>query len=342
MGDSINGDGPGMARALWYTAPRVCAIRECALGPLKSDEVLIRSLFSCVSRGTEGLVLRGDVPESEWARMRAPFQEGDFPFPVKYGYANVGEVLDGPSHLIGSRVFSLFPHQTVFSLPLEACVPIPASLPSPRAGLAANMETALNALWDGKPSPGDHICVVGGGVVGLLTAYVCQQLPGSTITLIDTNPRRAALAEAFGVAFAQPEQAPADQDLVFHTSATASGLSTALRSAGDGATVIEMSWYGDKRVEVPLGADFHSRRLKLVSSQVGTIAAERLARWTYRRRLETAMSLLDDPVLDRLISHQVPFEDAPDRLPEVLNTPSDVLAALIVYDQASTPGSADL
>lgn len=326
-----NGSATG-ERALWYTSPGTCAIRDCDSDPPKQGDVLVRSLFSCISRGTESLVMRGQVPESEWQRMRAPFQQGAFPFPVKYGYANVGEVMDGPSSLVGTRVFSLYPHQTVFSLPSGACVPIPASVSSPRAALAANMETAVNAIWDGKPSPGDHICVVGGGVVGLLTSYVCRRLPGSKVTLIDTNAQRARIAEAFGLLFASPDRAPADQDLVFHTSATSAGLSTALMCAGDRATVIEMSWYGDQAVKAPLGADFHSRRLRLVSSQVGTIPAERQARWTHRRRLETAMSLLDDPVLDQLISHLIPFDEAPDRLPELLNGAADALAALIVYD----------
>lgn len=322
------------AEALWYTDTGVCSVQAVQMPELKAGEVLIKALFSCVSRGTEGLVSRGAVPKSEWQRMRAPFQEGDFPFPVKYGYANVGQVIGGDPGLAGQTVFSLFPHQSLYTLPSDACVPVPASVPAERAGLAANMETALNALWDGKPSPGDHICVVGGGVVGLLTAYVCGQLPGSVVTLVDVNPARAGIAETFGVRFCCPDDAPQDQDIVFHTSATASGLATAMSCAGDGASVVEMSWYGDQPVELPLGTDFHCRRLKLISSQVGTIPVERQARWTYRRRLETAMALLEDPRLDLLISHRISFQDAPARLPEVLNKASDVLAATIVYDQS--------
>ncbi|WP_269584008.1 zinc-dependent alcohol dehydrogenase [Roseibium sp. Sym1] len=325
--------GTGDARALWYTGPGQCGLEPAARSQLQPGDVLVQTLFSGISRGTEGLVLRGEVPMSEWQRMRAPFQAGDFPFPVKYGYANVGRVLDGNPALAGRVVFSLYPHQTVFALPSDACVPVPDGVPAERAVLAANMETALNALWDGKPSPGDHICVVGGGAVGLLTAYVAGRLPGSKVTLVDTNPGRAAVAEALGIGFALPEAAPVDQDLVFHASATSAGLATALKCAGDGTSIVEMSWYGEADVQVPLGADFHCRRLKLVSSQVGTIPADRQARWTYRRRLQTALSLLEDPALDRLISHRIDFEDLPERLPEVLNKTSDVLAALVVYDR---------
>ena len=328
--------GTGNAQALWYTGPRQCGLETVSLDELRTGEVLIETLFSGISRGTEGLVFRGEVPQSEWQRMRAPFQEGDFPFPVKYGYANVGRVLDGDPGLKGRLVFSLYPHQSVFTLPSMSCVPVPEDVSAERAVLAANMETALNALWDGKPSPGDHICVVGGGVVGLLTAYVAGRLPGSHVTLVDTNPGRAAIAQELGLVFALPQDAPRDQDLVFHASASSKGLATALACAGDGTAVVELSWYGANHVDAPLGADFHCRRLKLVSSQVGTIPPERQARWTYRRRLETALGLLADPALDRLISQRIPFGLLPERLPDLLNKATDVLAALVVYD-----GSAD-
>ncbi|POF34301.1 zinc-dependent alcohol dehydrogenase [Roseibium marinum] len=331
----VTGDTP-LSQALWYTGPAQCAIDVVPCGAPRAGEVLVQTLFSGISRGTEGLVFRGEVPESEWQRMRAPFQAGDFPYPVKYGYANVGRVLEGDPDLAGRIVFSLYPHQSVFVLPSSACVPVPAGIPAERAVLAANMETAINALWDGKPSPGDHICVVGGGVVGLLTAYLASRLPGSRVTLVDTNAAREETATDLGLNFALPEHAPRDQDLVFHTSASSAGLATALACAGDGTSVVEMSWYGSRDVLAPLGADFHCRRLKLVSSQVGTIPVERQARWTFRRRLETALSLLQDPALDRLISHRVDFPELPAQLPELLNKASDVLTALVVYD--SGPG----
>ncbi|MES0810015.1 zinc-binding alcohol dehydrogenase [Roseibium sp. SCPC15] len=322
-------------QALWYVGQELCKLETVLRNDLQPGEVLVHTLYSGISRGTEGLIFRGEVPRSEWQRMRAPFQAGDFPFPVKYGYANVGRVVEGDPDLVGRIVFSLFPHQSEFTLPSASCVPVPEGISPERAVLAANMETALNALWDGKPSPGDHICVVGGGVVGLLTAYVAGRIPGTKVTVIDTNPRRAAIAEALGVSFALPEDAPRDQDLVFHTSANPRGLATAFSCAGDGTSVVEMSWYGAQDVSLPLGADFHSRRLKLVSSQVGTIPFDRQSRWTFRRRLETALTLLQNPVLDRLVSHCVPFDELPRQLPDLLNKASDVLTAVVVYDQSS-------
>lgn len=319
------------ARALWYTAPGACALLAAKLPVPDGDSVRIRTKASGVSRGTERLVWRGNVPRAEWQRMRAPFQEGDFPFPVKYGYAAAGIVEAGPDEYLGSSVFCLHPHQSVFTVSAGHVVRIPSGIPLERAVLAANMETALNALWDGMPSPGDHICVVGGGVVGLLTAYLAARLPATRVTLVDVNPARRDIAEAFGCDFVLPESLPDDQDLVFHTSATAAGLQSALRTAGDGATVIEMSWYGDEPVPALLGSDFHSRRLVLKSSQVGRIRAERRDRWSFKRRLETAMSLLADPTLDRLISHRIPFDSAPERLPDLFNDP-DALATVLTYE----------
>ncbi len=319
------------ARALWYTAPGDCALLAAKLPVPDGDSVRIRTKASGVSRGTERLVWRGNVPRAEWQRMRAPFQEGDFPFPVKYGYAAAGIVEAGPDEYLGSSVFCLHPHQSVFTVSAGHVVRIPSGIPLERAVLAANMETALNALWDGMPSPGDHICVVGGGVVGLLTAYLAARLPAARVTLVDVNPSRRDIAEALGCEFSLPENVPHNQDLVFHTSATAAGLHSALRAAGDGATVIEMSWYGDEPVPALLGSDFHSRRLVLKSSQVGRIRAERRDRWSFKRRLETAMSLLADPTLDRLISHRIPFDSAPERLPDLFNDP-DALATVLTYE----------
>ncbi|WP_417688236.1 zinc-dependent alcohol dehydrogenase [Roseibium sp.] len=284
-----------------------------------------------MSRGTESTVFSGLVPESEWDRMRAPNQEGAFPFPVKYGYACVGMVESGPEELLGRNVFGLFPHQTHFVAAPDTLHKLAPEIPVKRAVLAANMETALNSLWDGLPSPGDHICVVGGGVVGLLTAYLAARIPGTRVTVVDKNPERGDVATALGAKFALPEKVPANQDLVFHASSSSAGLETALRAAGTGTTVIEMSWYGSRKVEASLGADFHARRLALKSSQVGTIPSARQPRWDFRRRLALALSLLDDPRLDLLLSHEISFHESPGRLPELLSGEADALMPVLVY-----------
>jgi hypothetical protein len=327
----------GSAEALWYVGPGRAEIRREAAGEPAPGEVRIRALYSAVSRGTERLVLAGRVPDAERERMRAPFMGGAFPFPVKYGYAIVGRVEQGPIELRDRLVFALHPHQDIFTLPAEAAAPIPDGLPPARAVLAANMETALNAVWDGAPAAADAIAVVGAGVVGSLVAFLCGRLPGVRVTLVDVEPSRAALARALGCEFAAPAAAPGDCDLVVHASGTAAGLSTALGLAGEEATVLELSWYGAGEVAVPLGGPFHSRRLRLVSSQVGRVAPSHRARWTPRRRLAAALGLLADSRLDALLAPAIGFHDLPLRLPAILAPQSGVLCQLVSYPGAEPP-----
>jgi NADPH:quinone reductase-like Zn-dependent oxidoreductase len=322
--------------ALWYVGAGRAEIRNEPLAEPGPGEVRIRALHSAISRGTERLVLAGRVPTSEFERMRAPFMAGSFPFPVKYGYAMVGRVEGGPAELRDRLVFALHPHQSVFNVPAAAIAPIPNRVPPARAVLAANMETALNAMWDARPAAADRIAVVGAGVVGSLVAWLCGRLPGAQVTLVDVEPSRAELARTLGVGFAAPAAAPGDCDLVVHASGTAAGLATALGLAGEEATVLELSWYGADEVAVPLGAAFHSRRLKLVSSQVGRVAPSHRARWTFSRRLAAALDLLTDPRLDALLAPAIKFHDLPARLPDILAPRSGVLCQLVTYPAAET------
>jgi threonine dehydrogenase-like Zn-dependent dehydrogenase len=321
----------GESEAMWYVAPGRAEIRSEPLPEPGPSEVQVRTLFSAISRGTERLVLQGRVPESEYERMRAPFMGGSFPFPVKYGYAVVGRVECGPSELAGRVVFGLHPHQDCCTMPAEAVVPLPDGVPPPRAVLAANMETALNAVWDAQPGPADRIAIVGGGVVGALTAWLCREIPGTQVCLIDVDPSRAALARSLGVEFSAPEMAPADCDLVVHATGTGEGLSTALRLAGREATVLELSWYGSGEVPVALGGAFHSRRLRLISSQVGEVAPSHRPRWSRKRRLAAALELLRNGRLDALLAPAVDFRDLPSRLPAILSPQSGVLCQLVRY-----------
>lgn len=318
-------------QALWYMRAGQVEIRGEPLADPRSGEVRIRALHSGISRGTESLVLAGRVPPSEFERMRPPFMGGSFPFPVKYGYATVGRVEDGPPSLIGRNAFVLHPHQTLFNVPAGAVVMLPDGMPSARAVLAANMETALNGVWDAEPEPANRIAIVGAGVVGALVAFLCGQQAGANVTLVDINPARAELARSLGVKFAGPDAAPIDCDLVIHASGTAEGLATALALAAFEATVLEMSWYGDAQVPVSLGGAFHSRRLKLVSSQVGHVAPSHRADWTHARRLAAAVAMLADARLDALLAPAVSFYDLPAKLPDILNAKNGVLCQLINY-----------
>lgn len=301
------------------------------LAPRQEGEVLVRTLYSGVSRGTESLVFRGEVPASQHQAMRAPFQEGDFPAPVKYGYASVGQVVEGPDALRGREVFCLYPHQDVYCVPASAVVPLPEGVPVARAVLAANTETALNAVWDGAPGPGDRVVVIGAGVVGLLAAWLCEQLPGADVTVFDVDPGRAGAADALGMRFSGEPPLGAEADLVIHASGHEEGLRTALAAAGLEATVLELSWYGSRSVTLPLGEAFHARRLTLKSSQVGRIPAGRAARWSHRRRMAKALELLRDARLDVLISGESAFEELPATMAELSKGSRGVLCQRIRY-----------
>ena len=319
------------ARAFWVVAPGRGELRAETLTAPVPGEALVRTLFSAVSRGTEALVWTGKVPPSEHARMRAPFQTGDFPAPVKYGYCNVGVVERGPAELVGRRVFCLYPHQTRYVVPAGALHVLPDDVPPARAVLAANLETAVNALWDAAPRIGDRVAVVGAGTVGCLAAWLAAGIGAAEVELVDVDERKCAAARALGVPFRAPDAARRDADVVLHASGTAAGLATALELAGFEATVTELSWYGADSPPVPLGAAFHSRRLKLESSQVGTVAAAQRARWSSARRMQLVMRLLAHAELDALVTGESPFEELPAVLARLAAAPGYTLTHRIVY-----------
>jgi threonine dehydrogenase-like Zn-dependent dehydrogenase len=302
---------PNQARAFWVTAPGRGEIRAEPLPEPGPADVIVRALCSGVSRGTESLVFAGRVPDSERERMRAPFQSGDFPGPVKYGYASVGVVEEGPPELRDRHVFVLHPHQDRFVVPASALHIVPERVPPGRAVLAANLETAINGVWDARVSVGDRVVVIGAGTVGCLVAWLIGRLPGCAVTLVDINPSRAEVARTLGVAFSLATDAPRDADIVLHASGSAHGLTLALDTAGFESTVVELSWYGDGVVPLCLGGAFHSRRLTIKSSQVGHVAGTQRARWTTTRRMRLALELLSDAALDVLISGESAFEDLP-------------------------------
>lgn len=325
------GGSQGEAHAFWIAEPGRGEIRSEPLHQPGLDEVRVRALCSGISRGTETLIFRGEVPPSQWQAMRCPFQAGDFPAPVKYGYASVGRVEAGPDALLGRRVFCLHPHQDRYVVPADAVTVLPDAVPDARGVLAANMETAVNGLWDAAPRLGDRIAVVGAGVVGCLVAALAARIPGVQVELVDTDPSRALVAAALGCAFAVPAQASGEADLVIHASAQADGLATALSLAAFEAIVLELSWYGDRRVAVPLGEAFHSRRLTLRSSQVGSVATAQRARWTFRRRMALALDLLADPMFDALLAEGGAFEQLPATLSRLAAAPGGALCLVVRY-----------
>jgi threonine dehydrogenase-like Zn-dependent dehydrogenase len=329
----------GEAYAFWLREPGVGEIRPAALPTPGPDEVLVRARYSGVSRGTETLVFAGRVPVDQHAAMRAPFQEGDFPAPVKYGYLSVGVVEQGPAGLRGRTVFCLHPHQSAYVVPASAVVPVPDGVPAARAVLAGTVETAVNALWDAPPLLGDRVSVVGAGMVGCGVAALLARFPGVRVELVDADPARAAVAAALGVDFATPERATGGRDLVVHASATSEGLQRSLELLAPEGTALELSWYGDRAVRLSLGGAFHSGRLTVRSSQVGMVAPARRGSRTHADRLALALELLADPAFDALLTGSSPFAELPDVLAGLTDGSLPALCHLITY-QESDPCSA--
>jgi NADPH:quinone reductase-like Zn-dependent oxidoreductase len=320
-----------VAHAFWLREPGCGEIREIGLPEPGPGDVVVRSLRSGISRGTETLVFRGAVPPEERARMRAPFQEGDFPGPVKYGYLNVGTVEEGPADLRGRTVFCLYPHQTAYVVPAGAVSVVPEGVPSARAVLAGTVETAVNALWDAAPAVGDRVAVVGGGMVGCCVARLLHRYPAVQVTLVDVDPGRADVAAALGVDFALPDEAPGELDLVVHTSATSAGLQRSLDLLAAEGTVLDLSWYGDTEVRLSLGRAFHARRLAIRSSQVGAVSPARAARRTAGDRLALALELLCDPAFDALLTGESRFDELPDVMAQLAAGSLPALCHTITY-----------
>jgi threonine dehydrogenase-like Zn-dependent dehydrogenase len=323
-------------QAFWLRTPGCGEIRPVTLPEPGHDDVVVRTMRSGVSRGTETLVFRGGVPESQYAAMRAPFQEGEFPGPVKYGYLSVGAVEQGPPELRGRTVFCLYPHQTAYVVPAGAVTLVPEDVPPARAVLAGTVETAVNALWDAAPLVGDRVAVVGAGMVGCCVARLLGRYPGVRVTLVDIDPGRAAVADALGVDFALPEDAAEGRDLVVHTSATSSGLQRSLDLLAPEGTVIDLSWYGDADVRLSLGGAFHSGRLAIRASQVGTLSPARSGRRTTADRLALALDLLRDPAFDALVTGQSRFGELPDVMARLAEGSLPALCHTITYDGGET------
>jgi len=318
------------ARALWIVEPGRAELRAEVLQSPASGEVLVEATFSGLSRGTEGLVFRGGVPAELHASMRCPHQAGELSFPVKYGYCSVGRVREGAARL-GQRVFCLFPHQDRYVVPAADVVEVPDTVPDRRAVLAANMETAINGLWDAAPLVGSRVAVIGAGAVGLLAASLLARMPGIEIEVVDIAAEKDALCAQLGLRCVRPAAARGECDLVLHASGSPAGLETALSLAGFEATIVELSWYGDRKVSLSLGGRFHSGRFRILSSQVGNVAPSQRPRWSYRRRMQLALSLLADPRYDALLSQPVPFETLPEALPGLFQRAGSTVTELVEY-----------
>lgn len=320
------------ATAYWTIGPRNGELRQETLPSLGLGKAQIRTLYSGISRGTEMLVHSGDVPVAVAEIMRAPFQTGNFPFPVKYGYLNVGVVERGPSGWAGKRVFSLYPHQDRFVAPLTSLTQLPDTLPSKRALLAGPVETAVNALWDAPPLFGDRIAVVGAGIIGGALAALLSEFPLARLQIVDPDPAKAKFASQLGVDWSHPDDALKDCDTVYHASATEAGLAAALGLLGDEGELVELSWYGNHSPQVPLGADFHARRLSIRASQVSRIAPARRLRKTPQDRMNLVINALDNPVFDELLGATHAFTELPAVMDSLHNSATPGRLEVVAYE----------
>jgi threonine dehydrogenase-like Zn-dependent dehydrogenase len=321
------------ALAFWLRKPGVGEIRTVAVPEPGPEDVRVRALWSGISRGTETLVFRGGVPTSEYEAMRAPFQDGDFPGPVKYGYLSVGVVEKGPPVLAGRTVFCLYPHQTEYVVPADAVAVVPDGVPAARAVLAGTVETAVNALWDAAPLVGDRIAVVGAGMVGCCVARLLTGMPGVEVTLVDVDSARAEVAAALGVDFATPDTVTGPRDLVVHASATSAGLQLSVELLAQEGTVLDLSWYGNTPVTLHLGGAFHSRRATIRASQVGRVAPARRGRRSPTDRMALALTLLKDPAFDALLTGCSPFRELPEVMARLASGQLPALCHTISYER---------
>lgn len=325
-----------VGRAFWVTGCGHGELRAEQLPEPGPDEVLVRTSHTGISRGTESTVFHGRVPAAVADLMRAPHQEGDFGGPVKYGYLNVGIVEQGPPRLVGRTVFSLAPHQDLLVLPAADVHVVPDDVPPPRAVLAGTLETAVNGVWEAGPRLGDRVAVVGGGMVGGAVAALLTGFPLDRLQLVDPDPGRRDLADAFGLDLVDPAAAAEDCDVVVHASGTEDGLATALDLAGTDAEVVEMSWFGTRSPRVPLGVGFHARRLQLRASQVGEVALARRARRSRADRLELALRLLADDRFDVFLTGSSPFADLPATMARVTGPGAAGMCHVVDYPPTDT------
>jgi 2-desacetyl-2-hydroxyethyl bacteriochlorophyllide A dehydrogenase len=337
-------DGSLEARALWFTAPRTAELRPERVPPPAPGEVRVKTIASAISHGTEMLVYRGEVPTD--LPLDLPTLAGDFSFPIKYGYASVGRVLDaGVEHLSpDDLVFVHHPHQEAFVVPADLPVRLPEGL-DPTVGLFfANLETALNVVHDTPLRLGETALVFGQGVVGLLVTQLVKRAGADRVLAVDPIQKRRNLALDAGAdeAFEPGEDlhqrvleatAGRGADVAVEASSSGAALQAAVDAVATEGTVVVASWYGTKPVSLSLGGHFHRGRVRLRSSQVGRMNPELGSRWDRARRTETVHGLLPRLRLKGLISHQIPFEKAPEAYRLVDESSDETVQVILIHDE---------
>ncbi|MEC9205932.1 MAG: zinc-binding alcohol dehydrogenase [Pseudomonadota bacterium] len=300
------------AKSFWVKKKNFGFIKEHSIDKPKASEALIKTIYSGISFGTERIVFTGSVPKNQTKVMKCPHQEGEFGSNVKYGYLNVGKVIKGSQKFKGKFVFTLFPHQNFFVLKEDDLVLIPKSVPKKRCLLIANMETALNAIWDTSPTSGDTAIVVGAGIVGFMVAYLLKSTKGIDVTIIDKDKTKNKYAKHFDINFSNKIKKSSKVDFIYECSGNPNILNQLSTSLKEEGILCILSWYGNQVSKMNFGENFFSKRLKIVFSQVSKIPKHRMKDWNNKSRRELAMKMLGDQKLDKLIERkEIKFEDLP-------------------------------
>jgi 2-desacetyl-2-hydroxyethyl bacteriochlorophyllide A dehydrogenase len=319
------------AKSLWFEEAGKAVFREDELPDLRKGWCCIDTSYSAISPGTERLVFLGDVPNDLFSQMKTAYMGGDFAFPLKYGYSLVGRIIDGSFERIGQTVHILHPHQNRCVVREEDAFPVPDDIPSKRATLASNMETAVNAVWDSGLTIGERALVVGFGIVGSLVARLLSFFPGVEVTITDNNPLKLSLAEKMEFDVQSPDNKSNAFDVAFHASGDPNGLQSAIDSVGFEGRVVELSWYGKKEVSLNLGGSFHSMRKKILSSQVSSIPPQFRSKWDFNKRKSLVFEFLARDVFDTHITHSYPFDDLVRVFDDLKTPPTEGLSYLVVY-----------
>jgi len=328
------------SRTLVFAGPGQIVIEEQQAGTPRGDQLLVQTQFSGISAGTELLIYRGEAPPEMQADGNLPALAGTLAFPLHYGYSAVGEVIalgpEAPSELLGRLVFAFHPHASHFLVAAAAVTPLPDDLPAEAALFLPNMETAINFLHDGAPLAGERVVVFGQGVVGLLTTALLSRIPLGSLITADPDPMRRATSRDFGAAQSlSPSELQGltqQADLTYELTGDPQALNQAISVTGFEGRVVLGSWYGTKQASLNLGGRFHRSRIRLLSSQVSTIASTLTGRWDKRRRLEFALQMVRAIEPARLITHRIPIERAAEAYALLDTHREHVLQVVLTYD----------
>jgi NADPH:quinone reductase-like Zn-dependent oxidoreductase len=294
------------AKELWFNSPGKVGFKLVNVDDPKNDEVLVKAVCSLISSGTERLVSGGNIPAKIYDQMKVPYMQGDFSFPFTYGYSLVGEIFKGKKSLPGKYVHLLHPHKEIALVKMNDVYILPEGFNLQTATLASNMETAVNAVWDSGVSIGDKVIIVGFGIIGALIAGVLKSMKHIHISIHESNPERASIARKLG--FEVPGEIQNNYfDIAFNTSASEHGLQVCIDSVGFEGKVTELSWYGEGKVNINLGGDFHSMRKVIIASQVSSIPAQMTGRWDFSRRKKLVFEILKDDYYSLLPMLDLPF-----------------------------------